>query len=88
MCFLFCEVYRYLKTGNGKSINYGLRNPKKILRIDAYEIPSDEELIRQEIEKIVCETCFLREQCYGMCLLSRGAKKVMIDDLFKSVRIK
>ena len=60
----FCaEVYRYVKTGNGKLIDYGLRNPTGIQKIEAYELPSDDELIMQEVEQLICETCFLSEQC-------------------------
>lgn len=77
------EIYRYLKTGNGKVIDYGLRNPKEIKKTEKYELPSDEKLKRQAIEQIVCETCFLSEQCYGMCLLPGGEKKRRVDDLAK-----
>lgn len=59
----FAEVYRYVKTGQGKLIDYSLRNPKGIKKIAAYELPSDDDLIRQEVNWIICETCFLSEQC-------------------------
>lgn len=35
------EVYRCVKTGNGKLIDYGLRNPTGIQKIEAYELPSE-----------------------------------------------
>ena len=44
----FAEVYRYVKTGNGKLIDYGLRNPTGIQKVEAYELPSNDELIMQE----------------------------------------
>ena len=43
------EVYRYVKTGNGKRIDYGLHNPTGIQQIEAYELPSDNALIMQEV---------------------------------------
>ena len=60
------EVYRYLKTSNGKLIDYSLRNPEGIKVISSYDLPSDEELIMQGIDSIVCETCYLNEQCNRM----------------------
>ena len=77
------EIYRYLKTGNGKIIDYGLKNPEKIKNIEKYELPTDEKLERQAIEQIVCETCILSEQCHGICLLPKGEKKKRVDDLAK-----
>ena len=55
----FCaEVYRYVKTGNGKLIDYGLHNPTGIQKIEAYELPSDDELIMQEVEQFICKTFY------------------------------
>jgi len=62
------EVYRYVKTGDGNLIDYGLRNPEEITPIPSYELPTDEELAEQEINSIVCETCYLREHCSGWCM--------------------
>lgn len=59
----FAEVYRYVKTGNGKQIDFSLRNPEGIKKIDAYELPSDDDLLEQMIAEIKCETCYLNEQC-------------------------
>lgn len=79
----FCaEIYRYLKTGNGKMIDFSLRNPKQITKIEPYQLPSDDELLRQEAELMVCETCFFSEQCIGFCLLPQGAKKAKVDSVF------
>ena len=66
-CFsFFAEPYRYLKTGNGKQIDYGLRNPESIVKIDRYELPTDDEIMDQELETMLCETCFLSESCDRM----------------------
>ena len=57
------NVYRYIKTGNGKLIDYGLRNPTGIKKIEEYQLPSDDELRMQMIGGIICETCYLSEHC-------------------------
>lgn len=68
------EVYRYVKTGNGKQIDFGLRAPTQIERIAPYEVPSDDELMRQTMREIACETCFLSEQCSRVFCMLDGAK--------------
>lgn len=72
----YAEVYRYVKTGNGKQIDYGLRNPIGIQKIEDYQLPSDEELFIQEFNQIICETCYLSEYCdRTYCMLSKKPKK-------------
>ena len=44
-------------------IDCGLHNPTGIQKIEAYELPSDDALIMQEVKQLICETCFLSEQC-------------------------
>lgn len=69
-CVSFCaEVYRYVKKSNGKQIDFALRNPKQIQKIESYELPSDNDLLKQEISSIVCENCYLSEYCSGVCYL-------------------
>lgn len=70
----FAEVYRYVKTGNGKRIDFALRNPQRIKKIDSYELPTDDELMLQSIDAIICETCYLNEHCSGYCFLSKQKK--------------
>lgn len=60
------EIYRYVKTGNGKQIDFGLRNPQNIKQVEAYELPTDGELLKQEINQMVCETCYLGDYCNGV----------------------
>ncbi len=70
------DVYRYIKTGNGKLIDYGLRNPTGIKKIEEYQLPSDDELYMQMVGEIVCETCYLSGHCSRVtCLLPKGVKK-------------
>lgn len=68
----FADVYRYLKTGNGKRIDFGLRNPEEIKRIDEYELPSDEYLVAQVMSDVMCETCIFTEKCDRVyCMLPK-----------------
>ena len=61
----FAEVYRYVKTSNGKQIDYSLRNPECIKKIPSYELPTDKELKMQSINAIICESCYLYDNCNG-----------------------
>ena len=68
------EVYPYLKTRNGKVIDFGLRNPSDIHIIERYELLTDEELLQQSLDEIICETCFISEQCNGTyCILENNS---------------
>ena len=59
----YADIYRYIKTGHGKVLDYSLRNPQNIRQITSYELPSDDDLIKQSINQILCETCYLSEHC-------------------------
>lgn len=63
----FAEVYRYIKTGRGKVLDYGLRNPKGITRIEEYPLPGEEELTRKTAEQVFCDGCYLKNSCFGVC---------------------
>lgn len=83
------DIYRYIKTKNGKQIDFSLRNPQGIKQIEAYELPTDDELMKQEIKQMLCETCYLEEHCNRIsCLRSknemRKLKKQMFDVLKNS----
>ena len=80
----YAEVYRYVKTGSGKMIDYGLRKPEDIQKIAAYDLPSDEALRMQAIDQIICETCLFSEHCNGLfCLRNeeelRQLRQTMLD---------
>lgn len=80
------DIYRYIKTKNGKQIDFGLRNPQGIKRIEAYELPSDDELLKQEIDQMICENCYLGEHCNKVNCMRPGSdirniKKQLFDDL-------
>lgn len=84
----FAEIYRYLKTGSGKAIDFGLRNPTGIKRIPDYELPSDKQLMKQDIESIVCETCYLNEYCTLSDCILRKHKKAQIRELLNLMEYK
>lgn len=76
-----------VKTGNGKLIDYGLRNPTGIQKIEAYELPSDDELIMQEVEQLICETCFLSEQCNrNYCTMDPKKKRLLKQEMFRAIK--
>ena len=81
------EVYRYVKTGNGKLIDYGLRNPTGIQKIEAYELPSDDALIMQGVERLICETCFLSEQCnHNYCTMNPKKKRLLEQEMLRAIK--
>lgn len=79
----YAEVYRYLKTSDGKCIEFGLRNPASIKKIESYKLPTDRQIIENEVAHIICETCFLYEHCNGYCMRDikeiKALKKQMTD---------
>lgn len=78
------EVYRYIKKGKGKRIDFGLRNPVGIKRIEKYKLPSDDELCMQMIDQIVCETCYLSEGCNkAYCPIPKEERKREIKKILK-----
>ena len=41
-CLWFeADIYRYMRKSDGKLIDYGLRNPDNIEKIESYEVPTD-----------------------------------------------
>ena len=83
------DVYRYVKIGNGKQIDYGLRNPTGIQKIEAYELPSDDELIMQYVEQLICNTCYLSEWClpaYYYCARDPEEKRLLKQGMFRAIK--
>ena len=77
------EVYRYLKTGNGKAIDFALRNPHSVKKIDYYSVPDEDELLMQEIDRLICEVCMYNEHCYmGNCIADEAWRDHMRGELF------
>ena len=84
----FAEVYKYIKKSDGKFIDFGLRNPEGVTKIDKYKLPSNKEIASQYIDDIICESCYLHDQCNGSnCIRNskerRKLKKSMLDVVLK-----
>lgn len=81
------EVYRYLKTGSGKKIDYALRDPIFVEKIDSYELPTEDDLLLQSIDRLICESCVYAEQCYGEpCLANSECREEMRSALFAMLK--
>ena len=82
-CIMFsATIYRYLKTSGGKRIAFGLRSPEFIRKIDSYEIPTDEQLIDQQIKQLVCEACRYCDNCYmDNCIANEQERKERFEIL-------
>lgn len=81
------EIYRYLKTGNGRQISFGIRKPYDIEKIGTYELPSDEELLKQTIDDLICESCVFRDHCYmGNCIANEKWRESMREALFAALK--
>ena len=64
-CLSFtAEIYRYVKK-KGELMDFGLRKPSEIHKIEKYELPSEQKFELQTINQIICEVCPYKEQCYG-----------------------
>lgn len=83
------DVYRYLKTSKGKHIDFALADPWDIEKIGAYELPTDDELLMQSIDSIICEVCPFNEHCYmGMCVANEEWRERMRKELFEAAKRK
>ena len=85
----FAEAYRYVKTSNGKRLDYGLRNPEGVKKIEKYDLPSDEDIIIQEINRIICESCYLNEQCDRInCVRFKKGMNEIRRSMVKTIKAK
>lgn len=81
------EIYRYLKTKNGKQISFGIREPYDIKKIESYELPSDDDMLMQAIDQMICEVCMFNEHCYmGMCIANEEWREGLRKTLFNAVK--
>ncbi len=81
------DVYMYLKTGNGRRLEYGIRNPGGIKQIDEYDLPSDEDMVMQAVDKIVCETCMFTEHCNRMmCLANKDERNARRETFYNAIK--
>lgn len=83
-CVKFNALAYAYKRQDG-SIDFGLKAPQWIKYIPDYELPKDEDLNLQSIERMVCETCLYSEHCYGEpCIAAPGYKEVMTVQLLEA----
>lgn len=78
----YASVYRYIKTGNGKVLDFSLRDPKGIEQIDSYQLPSDKDILMQSIEQIICETCYFSEHCNTHCLRNQNEIQTLKSQMY------
>lgn len=85
----YAEVYRYIKTGNGRILDYSLKNPEDIKQIASYDLPGDDDLIKQSINQILCETCCFSEHCTkAYCLRNQEELQELRNQMFSMVSTK
>lgn len=83
------EIYRYLKTRNGKQISFGIKAPYDISKIEAYELPSDDDMIVQAVDQMICEVCMFNGHCYmGNCIANNEWREEMRKILFDAAKRK
>ena len=84
----FAEVYRYIKKSDGKKLDYGLRNPEGIEKINKYDLPSDDDLLMQEIDSMLCETCNMADFCSSRsnCMRDPKERKLLKKQMFDLVK--
>lgn len=76
------EIYRYMRRKQGKLIDYALEHPEYISSVASYEVSTDEELIDQQINQLVCETCRYYDHCFmDMCLANEQERKERFEIL-------
>ncbi len=77
------QIYRYLKTGNGLSISFGIEPLYVYGPAETYELPSEEKMNEQAVNQIICEVCKFKNHCYmGNCIANeewvKGMKKLLL----------
>ena len=81
------DIYRYLKTRDGKQISFGIREPYNISKIESYELPSDNDMIMQAVDQMICEVCMCNEHCYmGNCIANKEWREEMRKTLFNAAK--
>lgn len=72
----------YVYTRKDGTRDYSLKNIIDIQKIEDYEIPNKEELIDQQIQQLVCETCMFYEKCnFCYCMANKEEKEKLFTTL-------
>lgn len=52
-------------------------------QIESYQLPSDDDLIKQSINQIICETCYLSEHCNKVyCLRNQEELQALREQMY------
>ena len=74
------DVFLYRR--RDKTFDYAIENCRNIVKIQPYSLPTQEQLLEQELGHLVCETCLYSSQCYGEpCLAPEGYREQAIKNL-------
>ena len=86
----FAEVYRYIKKSDGKKLDYGLRNPEDIKKISKYDLPTEKELLMQEIDSMICETCDMADFCgtRSNCIKNPKERQLLKKQMYEILKSK
>ena len=86
----FAEVYRYIKKSDGKKLDYGLRNPEDIKKISKYDLPTEKELLMQEIDSMICETCDMADFCgtRSNCIKDSKERQLLKKQMYEILKSK
>lgn len=86
----FAEVYRYIKKSDGKKLDYGLRNPEDIKKINKYDLPTGKELLMQEIDSMICETCDMADFCgtRSNCIKNPKERQLLKKQMYEILKSK
>ena len=85
------SIYR-LRCGRNRlccavEISFGIREPYDITQIETYELPSDDDMIMQAVDQMICEVCMFNEHCYmGMCIANKEWREEMRKTLFNAAK--
>ena len=58
----------------------------RIKKISSYDLPTEKDLIMQEVDQIICETCFLTEHCNRtFCMRPKKEIKELRNQMFHMI---
>ena len=67
--------------------NYFLRFSNEYKKIESYELPSDDDMLMQAVDQMICEVSMFNEHCYmGMCIANEEWREGLRKTLFNAVK--
>lgn len=70
-------IYQYLFTNGKQQINYAVKKPDNVVKVNEKDIPSDRDVMEDSLRALVCDTCMLQEHCNGFCLMENKRKELV-----------